>query len=315
MTKLSSRELTGAILVDKDSHSSSYDVIRILKRRFGFEKIGHSGTLDPLATGLLVVLVGEATRVQDITMSSRKCYEGRIQLGVRTSTDDREGEVLFEDSIRDYRRRDPEELLSGLRTHFSGTIFQKPPAFSAIKQSGKRSYELAREGVHLELPEREVEIFSLELSFLEEDILFYRVECSKGFYVRSLARDIGVYLGSAATIDSLRRLSSGPFEVSQAIPQKELATRDLGALNLVSLSDLVKELPSVLVSFEELEALYQGKQNCLGRHTASAGQTYALRTQDGQYRGLLQGMEVGSEGGEPQLRIRYLLGRTGESAG
>lgn len=302
------QDFSGAILIDKPCGPSSFDVLRVFKKRFGIQKIGHSGTLDPQASGLLMVLLGEATRLQDLTMSTQKRYAGEIQLGRSTTTDDSEGEVSEIDHELFYQAKDPEELIAELQKQFSGEILQRPPAFSAIKLQGRKSYELAREGEFRELAARKVSIYELKLNFLGNTVLSYEVLCSKGFYVRSLARDIGEALGSKAHIRSLRRLSSGVFSVDQALPLEELASREFDSLPNISLEELISlsGIERIVLSSNEVDQLYQGKQQVLSEIPAVVGRVFALFGDDG-YLGQAEG--VSREEGI-RLRIRYLRPRS-----
>ena len=189
----------GVVLVDKPAGVTSHDVVAGVRRRLGRGvRVGHAGTLDPFATGLLLVLVGRATRVQRYLMALGKRYETVARLGWTSTTGDPEGTIA--------RGRDPD--LSQLPT---GTIRQRPPAYSAVKVGGRRAYALARRGEEVELPEREVHVSRFDLLWREEDRAAFAIECSSGTYVRSLIADLG-----DAYCEALRRTAIGPFAVGQA---------------------------------------------------------------------------------------------------
>jgi tRNA pseudouridine55 synthase len=218
----------GVILVDKPAGVTSHDVVAGVRRRLG-AKIGHAGTLDPFATGLLLVLVGRATRVQRFLMALPKRYETVARLGWTSTTGDPEGELV--------RGRDPD--LSHLPT---GTIRQRPPAYSAVKIGGRRAYALARRGEAVELPEREVHVTRFELLSREDDRAAFAIDCSSGTYVRSLIAD----LGDAYCLE-LRRTAIGPFDVADADPER-----------IVPLDDALAFLPAVDLAGDEAKRASHG---------------------------------------------------------
>lgn len=199
----------GLLLVDKDRGPTSAEIVRQISRLIGKRhKIGHAGTLDPDATGLLVVLVGSATRLSDQVMNLPKIYRAVIRFGVETDTYDGAGAVLAE---KDASALSPDQI-GAILPRFTGRIMQKPPAYSAVKIAGKRAYDLAREGKIGDLPEREAVIHELKMeSFACPDATFY-VRCGKGTYLRTLAHDMGAILGLGGHVHHLRRLGIGPFE-------------------------------------------------------------------------------------------------------
>jgi tRNA pseudouridine55 synthase len=201
------------LLVDKPKGLTSFDVIRRLRKRFGIKKIGHAGTLDPMATGLLVVLIGrEATRLQDQFMALPKVYTGTLRLGETTPSQDAESEVS--------ERRDPggvtHEALDRARAALEGEILQTPPMYSAVKVGGERLYAKARRGEEIEREARPVSIYSFALTDWRGADVDFKVECSKGTYVRTLAADLGEAVGVGAHLVALRREAIGPFGVGEA---------------------------------------------------------------------------------------------------
>lgn len=290
----------GALLVDKPAGLSSAQVVSRIKHRFSFEKIGHSGTLDPDATGLLVVLVGKATRLQDLFLGATKGYCGTIRLGVTTSTDDLSGEVLSELScaaLGDAAAR--EALLAPLTAQFLGAQLQRPPAYSALKVDGKRSYELARKGTEVSHASRPIEIYSLSLAWEGSNELRYQLRCSKGTYVRSLARDIGECLGVGGTIATIRRDWSAPFSVEEALPLDALSSETVaGAWR--SLDQLTSALPRIELECAECDAIRQGLQWPLERIDVGHETPAALFEIGGAFRGVL---ELDGE----RWRVRFLM--------
>jgi tRNA pseudouridine55 synthase len=254
--KLPSLNLHGALLVDKPANITSAQVLRELKR-LGVSKLGHGGTLDPMATGLLVVLLGQSTRLQDYVMDGRKEYIGEVLLGRSTDTLDVTGKTVMESGDKvDFSEGSLEEL----RNRFNGEILQVPPAFSALKVDGERSYDLARKGELVEHSARPVTVYSLDLAFDGHMRIRYRVECSKGFYVRSLARDIGGALGIPSCLASIRRTRSGFFSVSGAKPLSSLGSAEELRSSLVPLADIIAGMPRLLVPNALVDRALNGEQ-------------------------------------------------------
>ncbi len=255
--------MDGALVIDKPAGVSSAHVIRQLKRRCKIAKIGHSGTLDPMATGVLVVLCGRATRLQFLFLESSKRYQGTIRLGVRTTTDDITGEEIEKDSALSFRSRfAPEEAVAFLKQQFSGNIEQIPPAVSAIKVDGVRSYRRVRKGEEVELKPRSVVVDIRELYFSAEDTLSYDIHCSKGTYIRSIARDMGDALDTCACLESIRRISSEPFGIEQASNLEEITPENIDSL-LIGLEQLVTGVPAVYLSESSCSRLARGDQSQL----------------------------------------------------
>lgn len=203
--------VSGFLNVDKPIGITSHDVVGIVRRGIGLKKVGHAGTLDPLATGVLVICVGHATRLSDFVMSHTKVYEAEVFLGVETDTYDAEGQITAQNPTP----ISPAQV-EALFPQFTGTIQQIPPMYSAIKQGGKKLYELARRGETVERPARQITIEHLEISHWDFPRFGLRVQCSAGTYIRSLAHDIGEALGVGAHLSALRRLVSGAFKVEDA---------------------------------------------------------------------------------------------------
>ncbi|HET9483266.1 MAG TPA: tRNA pseudouridine(55) synthase TruB [Xanthomonadales bacterium] len=199
--------IDGILLLDKPAGVSSNGALQQVKRALGADKAGHTGSLDPLATGMLPICLGEATKVSGHLLGARKCYVATIALGVTTTTADADGEVLERRPVPPLERRAVEALLA----RFVGRITQRPPAYSAIKRDGVPLYRLARRGIAVEAPLREVVIESIELLALDAGSLAIRVVCGSGTYIRSLATDLGDALGCGAHLSALRREWVEPF--------------------------------------------------------------------------------------------------------
>jgi len=201
------RPLDGILLLDKPAGMSSNQALQRVRHLFRAEKAGHTGSLDPLATGLLPVCFGEATKIAGYLLGSDKVYEVEAKLGATTDTDDADGAVLRERAVPKLERARVEAELG----KFIGRIRQRPPIYSALKQGGEPLYAKARRGEQIEVPEREVEVRAIELLALEDDTLRLRVECGTGTYIRSIVRDLGELLGCGAHVAVLRRSWVAPF--------------------------------------------------------------------------------------------------------
>jgi len=211
---------SGVLLIDKAPDMTSHDVVAIARRALNTKKIGHCGTLDPMATGLLMLVIGRATKIQDLLMSEDKEYEGTITLGATTSTQDRQGEVLETRAVEDYSAEQIESAFAAYDGHFE----QMPPMVSAIKKDGVPLYKLARKGQTIERELRPVYVTSHKISRIALPEIDFTVNCSKGFYVRTYANDIGEKLGCGGHLSALRRTRSGKFTLERAVPVADLKT-------------------------------------------------------------------------------------------
>lgn len=240
----------GILNVNKPEGETSFGVVAWLKRLTSEKHVGHAGTLDPIATGVLPVCLGQATRIAQFLSNSGKTYLAQIELGVTTDTFDRQGKVVERSNPSHITAARVEEALASFR----GVINQVPPAFSALKQRGRRCYELARAGVPLTLKPRRVEIKKLELVSCQLPLMEIKVDCSKGTYIRSLANDIGQYLGCGAHLKNLTRLQCGPFSIQDAILPGEFED----AFRKGSWTSLIHPVDSPLLNWE---AIIVGKKN------------------------------------------------------
>lgn len=259
-------EFSGAFLVDKESEWSSAQVVRVMKRWGGFKKVGHAGTLDPMATGLLVVLVGAATKLQDYIMGGEKEYHGVIKLGIQTDTDDVTGEIIAQstEAVDLGNFGEPNVVSSMLCEHFIGAIDQVPPVYSAIHVNGKRSYALARKGKPTTLAPRTVSVSQAEFEILDSDKIGYKIVCSKGTYIRSIARDVGEFLGTFGTLDSIRRVRCDDLHVDDARAVEYYVESSLETcLGIKSVEELVSNLKRVELSDVACNKLRLGDQRVL----------------------------------------------------
>lgn len=236
----------GIILIDKPAGITSAEVVRRVKRLVRPSRVGHLGTLDPLATGVLPIMIGEATKLAPFLEGGDKQYAGTIRLGVETDTLDSEGAVIGTKGVPKLN----EDRLSEVAARYTGRFVQIPPAFSAIKRAGVPLYKLARKGAEVEPPPREVEVRELRLGQCDDpELLHFEVVCSPGTYVRSLARDIGVALDTLAHLSALRRLRNGRFAIEQAQPLESvliaLESNCFRSAGLVGINAAIPDLPGI----------------------------------------------------------------------
>jgi tRNA pseudouridine55 synthase len=250
--------VTGILLVDKPEEMSSAGAIRVLKGRLGGAKVGHLGTLDPFASGLLPLCIGEATKVARYLLLERKAYTGTIRLGVETDTLDRTGRATGMAEVPALTH----ERLTDVAGRFLGRQHQVPPMFSALKRDGVPLYKLARRGIEVERAPREIEITRFDLVVRDPERLDFVLECSKGTYVRVLAADVGRALATVAHLERLRRTAVGAFRVDDAHPPEALAA--MPQLPLVSIREALAGLRVFEMGPDELARLRHGQQAPLG---------------------------------------------------
>ena len=217
----------GVLLVDKPVGCTSHDIVNGIRRKFQLRKVGHGGTLDPNATGLLMILLGKGTKLSSMVMGGDKTYTGVIRLGRVTSSQDCDGELLEENPWEHITREQVEAQMKEL----TGDIFQMPPMVSAIKVNGVPLYKLARKGQEIERKKRFLHIYRFRVTEWQPPLVSFEVLCTKGTYVRTLAHDIGQALGCGASLDVLRRTRSGDFDIQGASPYQDLLELTLSQLN------------------------------------------------------------------------------------
>jgi tRNA pseudouridine55 synthase len=256
----SGRDVHGIVLIDKRLGASSNQALQEVRRLFNANKAGHTGALDPLATGLLPLCFGEATKVSALMLDDDKRYQVTIQLGVMTDTGDSEGKIVAEMPVP---ALDDTRLQSCLQ-HFTGPIEQVPPMYSALKHQGKKLYELAREGKTVDRQPRAITIYELHLLSVDAEAgqLTLDVFCSKGTYIRSLAEDIGHWLGTCGTVTALRRTKAGMFDLEKAYTLQQLQAMDSAQLQntLISLDAPLQGIPEVSLSLEQAEKIKLGQR-------------------------------------------------------
>jgi tRNA pseudouridine55 synthase len=250
--------IDGVLVVDKPEGITSLDVVREIKRRCSVKRAGHIGTLDPFATGVLPIVLNEGTKLVPFMEEDPKEYEAVLRLGEETNTDDPTGQVVAREPVNGITT---EMVESALRT-FQGKIQQIPPMFSAIKIEGKPLYRLARKGIEVERKGREVTIYDLGVQRISLPEIHFRVLCSRGTYIRTLAKDLGRTLGCGGHLLRLRRIRSGPFTLDQSVPWKIVCT-SLGPEDflpwLITLREALRDLPEVIGDESVVEKLRVGQ--------------------------------------------------------
>ena len=296
------RPVDGIVLLDKPAGISSNKALQQVRGLFAADKAGHTGSLDPLATGLLPICFGEACKVAGVLLAERKAYETLIRLGADTDTDDAEGTVI---QTRPVPSIDPDHL-AGILRDFTGTIAQVPPRYSALKRDGEALYLRARRGEVLDIAARDVHVFGIELVEHTADALRLRIECGSGTYIRSLARDIGESLGCGGHVETLRRLWVEPFRTPRMFTMAELAA--LAAQSRDSIDAVLLPIEAGLIGYPQF-SLNEERAHWV-RHgvrirveTDDPPGSYAVAGPDGRIFALVEFAE------DRLLRIQRLLNR------
>ncbi len=259
--KKSGRDLTGILIVDKPTGVSSNRVLQIVKRLFQANKAGHTGTLDPLASGVLPICLGEATKLSTHLLDADKIYQVTCQLGIATNSGDSDGEVIAEQPIPAFTS----DSLNLLLTDFTGQQTQIPPMFSALKHQGQPLYKLARQGLEIERKARQITIYALQVLAVTSDSFTLEVACSKGTYIRTLVQDIAAAMGSCGHVSMLRRTAAAGYDLSQAVPLSSLETlaeqADISLLDkqLLPAVDALPDWPVVALDSQQTRQLYFGQ--------------------------------------------------------
>jgi tRNA pseudouridine55 synthase len=244
--------MDGVIVVNKPEGITSFDVVRKIKKLCNTKKVGHTGTLDPLAAGVLPVCIGRATKIVDFLMDGTKLYEAVLKLGIVTDTYDREGSIIETHEI-------PlsEEIVRSAILKFIGEIYQIPPMYSALKVNGQKLYELARQGIEIERKPRKINIYSINILKMKLPNVTFQVNCSKGTYIRSLCYDIGREIGSGGAMWKLLRLSTGGFNISEAVAFDELTEANINS-HVISIDAALRNYKKVYFENSFSKFLYNG---------------------------------------------------------
>jgi tRNA pseudouridine55 synthase len=282
------RPISGWLILDKPVDFGSTEAVSKIKWLYKAEKAGHAGTLDPLASGMLPIALGDATKTVPYVMDGRKIYEFTVSWGEERATDDLEGEVTDSSD-----KRPSEQQIRDILPGYIGTISQVPPQFSAIKIAGERAYDLAREGETVEIPSREVDIFRLTLiACPDADSAHFEVECGKGTYVRALARDFGRELGCSGHVSGLRRTFVAPFAEEAMVPLADLVALEaiedmderLAALDalLINTCEALSSLPHLVINDDQAHRLKMGNPILVRGRDAPVAESEAYATARGK---------------------------------
>lgn len=266
--------MDGIVIVDKPQGWTSQDVTARLRRVFGTRRIGHGGTLDPMATGVLPVFVGRATRAVEFFEHAEKTYETVLRLGITTDTEDMTGTVLTEENVSF-----TEEQLQETLAAFRGEILQVPPMYSALKVNGQKLCDLARKGKTVERQPRPITIHELTLVERGENTLRLRVRCSKGTYIRTLCKDIGEKLGCGGCMESLRRVAAGEYTIDEAVPLQTLLDTEEPEKYLRDVDTMFRNYPAVTLTANQETRCRNGNAFSL----SLAPGTYRAYSQDGEF--------------------------------
>ena len=291
--------MQGLILLDKPGGITSFGAVARVKRAAHEKRVGHTGTLDPMATGVLPVLIGRATALSGLLLDADKRYTAEIKLGIVTDTDDITGNVLSQNTVNI-----TEKELENALLHFTGKIKQRPPAYSALKKDGVPMYRLARRGDVPEIPEREVEIFEIsQLSDMADGTFKIDVHVSKGTYIRSLAHDVGEYLGCGACLSALRRTYAGGFNISDCTALDNISEENISQY-IVSEEKAVAYLRTVNVTEKQAVRFCNGGKLAFDRlRLTNAGGNELFRVKFG---GLFLGIGA-AENEKEQLAIKCII--------
>lgn len=260
--------MDGIIIINKEKEYTSNDVVQIVKNTLN-EKVGHTGTLDPNATGVLPILIGKGTKISKYLVNHDKIYDATLQLGIKTDTADGEGQILEEKNVD--KNILLEQNINKILQSFIGKQTQTPPMYSAIKVNGKKLYDYARKGEKIEVPVRNIEIYNLELNKidLKNNQIEIRIECSKGTYIRTLCEDIAKRLGTIGYMKELNRIQVGEFNIKNSIKIKELRANknnsDYLKENIISLEKVLENKEKIALSQKQLKVFLNGvkiKSNC-----------------------------------------------------
>lgn len=248
--------MDGIIVINKEKEYTSHDVVAKLKKKLNISKVGHTGTLDPNATGVLPILIGKGTKFSKYLINHDKIYEVELELGKKTDTADIEGKVIEEKNVDEKYIK--ENLLQVLES-FVGKQEQIPPMYSAIKKNGKKLYEYARAGEKVEIEPRKIEIYKIDLNKYDKNIISFVVSCSKGTYIRSLCEDIAGKLNTVGYMKNLKRLQVGKINIKDAVYIDDIDLKNVNE-HLITLEEILRETPCINLSEKKLKLFINGVQ-------------------------------------------------------
>lgn len=269
--------MNGIIVLDKPEGKTSHDMVNFVRRIAGTRRVGHTGTLDPMATGVLPVCIGSATKAADMLTLSDKRYTAQFKLGIATDTEDISGEIVERNDVCVKR----EDIVNAVNS-FCGEIEQIPPMYSAIKQNGKKLYELARNGIETERPARKITIYSIAIEDIDMEnfLITIDVHCSKGTYIRTLCADIGKRLKTGACMTALRRTATGRFTLENAVTPKELCGGRLDEM-LLPVDEIFEDYPKIFLNEKQKRSIVNGVR--MTWRTGTEGQSYRLYDENGVF--------------------------------
>ncbi len=248
--------MDGIIVINKEKEYTSHDVVAKLKKKLNISKVGHTGTLDPNATGVLPILIGKGTKFSKYLINHDKIYEVELELGKKTDTADIEGKVIEEENVDEKYIK--ENLLQVLES-FVGKQEQIPPMYSAIKKNGKKLYEYARAGEKVEIEPRKIEIYKIDLNKYDKNIISFVVSCSKGTYIRSLCEDIAEKLNTLGYMKNLKRLQVGKFNIKDAVYIDDIDLKNVNDY-LITLEEILRGIPCINLDEKKLKLFLNGVQ-------------------------------------------------------
>lgn len=248
--------MDGIIVINKEKEYTSHDVVAKLKKKLNISKVGHTGTLDPNATGVLPILIGKGTKFSKYLINHDKIYEVELELGKKTDTADIEGKIIEEKNVDEKYIK--ENLLQVLES-FVGKQEQIPPMYSAIKKNGKKLYEYARAGEKVEIEPRKIEIYKIDLNKYDKNIITFVVSCSKGTYIRSLCEDIAKKLNTVGYMKNLKRLQVGEFNIKDAVYIDKIDLKNVNE-HLITLEEILRGIPCINLGEKKLKLFLNGVQ-------------------------------------------------------
>lgn len=272
--------MDGILVVNKPSDCTSHDVVSKIRRTYNIKKVGHTGTLDPLATGVLPILIGKGTKLSKYLINHDKEYISTIKLGIKTDTGDLEGKIIETKKILNVSK----EEIEGVLNSFVGKSIQTPPIYSAIKINGKKLYEYARSGQEVEIPKRNIQIYKIELLEKTLDEIKFKVMCSKGTYIRSLCEDIAQKLNNIGTMSQLQRTMCGRFKLSDSINMNELQNINLVKSKIITAEELFADKLKIKLKNEDILKLINGVK----LYTKNSNDIYKIYNENDEFIGLGQ---------------------------
>lgn len=251
--------MDGIIIINKPKKHTSHDIVNIVRKNFNTKKVGHTGTLDPNATGVLPLLVGDATKISKYLINHDKEYEVVLKLGVKTDTADAEGNIIKQEQVNLTNKN----LIINIVKSFEGKQEQVPPMYSAIKVNGKKMYEYARKGEKIDLKPRHIEIYNMQVINIEKDEVFFKVSCSKGTYIRSLCEDIAKKIGTVGYMKELNRIKVGSFDLNDSISLEDIGNKQILNEKIITIQKFFEDKENIKLQKKQFEKFLNGVSiNC-----------------------------------------------------